>query len=88
MGQLTAYDFQSYLGNTIQDEAIEADPLALFTASASDVSASYLNAEFAEAGDKASGADLLATLSAVRASRLEDIEPVIIGPGRNLDLLN
>ena len=83
MGQLTAYDFQSYLGNTIQDEAIEADPLALFTASASDVSASYLNAECGEAGDKASGADLLATLSAVRASRLEDIEPVIIGPGRN-----
>lgn len=88
MGQLTACDFQSYRGNTIQDEAIEPDPLALFTVSASDVTASYLNVERGEADNKASGVDLLATLSEVGASRLEDVEPVIIGPGRNLYLLN
>ena len=88
MGQLTACDFQSYLGNTIQDEPIEPDPLAPYTVSASDVSAWYLNVEYEEAGNKASGADLSSTLSEVGAGRLEDIEPVMIGSGRNLYLLN
>ena len=88
MGQLTACDFQSYRGNTIHDEAIEPDPFALFTVSASDVTASYLNVECGEADNKASGADRWSTLSEVGASGLEDVEPVMIGPGRNLYLLN
>jgi hypothetical protein len=80
MGQLTACDFQSYLSNAIQDEAIKPGPFALDTVSASDVSGSYLNVEYGEVGNKASSVDLLSTLSEVEADLLEDIEPVIIGP--------
>ncbi|MGB7101802.1 MAG: hypothetical protein WBD95_23915 [Xanthobacteraceae bacterium] len=58
------------------------------TVSASDVSASYLNMEYGQAGNKASGVDPLSTLSGVEANLVEDIEPVMIGPGRNLYLLN
>lgn len=88
MGQLTACDFQSYFGSTIQDEAIGPGPFALYTVSGSDVSAPYLNMVCGQVDNKASGVDPLSTLSAVEADLLEDIEPAIIEPARNLYLLN
>ena len=88
MGQLTACDFQSYRGNTVQGEAIGPGPFAFYTVSTSNVSASYLNVECGRVGNKASGVDPLSTLSEVEANLLEEIELAIIGAGWNLYLLN
>lgn len=86
MSQLTAADFQSY--NAANAGTIEAGPLALYSVSVSSILPTQLNEGFAEVDTKAAAYDRFTTISQVESDLLNDIEPVVIGPGGQLYLLD
>ena len=85
MAQLTAAAFQTFDPNNVG--SIPAGPFSLYAVSLSDIAPTQMNEGFAEVGSKISGWDLQ-TAAQVQATLLQDIEPVVIGPGGKLFLLN
>src|ERR1700677_4147496 len=86
MSQLTAADFQTY--NPANASTIEAGPLALYSVSVGSILPTQMNEGFAEVDAKAAGYDQFSTLSQVESDLLGDVEPVVIGPGGQLYLLD
>src|ERR1700759_2589718 len=86
MTQLTPANFQSY--DPANAGSIQAGPLALFSVSLSSILPTQLNEGYAEVGTKAAGYDAFSSLSQVEADLLTDVEPVVIGPGGKLYLLD
>jgi len=86
MSQLTAADFQSY--NAADASSIEAGPLALYSVNVNSILPTQLNEGFAEVDAKAAAYDRFTTISQVESDLLGDIEPVVIGPGGQLYLLD
>src|SRR5579863_4271448 len=86
MGQLAAADFQTY--NPADASTIEAGPLALYTVSVDSILPTQQNEGFAEVDAKAAGFDLFSSLSQVESDLVGDAEPVVIGPGGQLYLLD
>jgi len=84
MSQMT--DFQTY--DPANAGTIEAGPLALFSVSVNSILPTQLNEGFVEVGNKAAGYDLFSSLSQVESNLLTDVEPVVIGPGGKLYLLD
>ena len=85
MGQLTASDFQIFDPNAAG--TIEPGPFALYAVSLDQILPTQMNEGLAEVGSKIAGWDLL-TPSEVQSTLLTDVEPVVIGPGGQLYLLN
>jgi autotransporter-associated beta strand protein len=83
--QLPVSAFQSY--NAADAAAIVPGTFALFEVPVSQIQPGQLNVGFAEIGNKQSGWNLL-TASQLQAALLNDIEPVVIGPGGVLYLEN
>ena len=86
MADLTAADFQVY--DPANASSIEAGPLALFTVSPNSILPTQQNEGFTEVDAKAAGYDQFTTLSEVENDLLGDVEPVVIGPGGQLYLLD
>jgi len=86
MTQLTAADFQTY--NPANAGTIEAGPLALYSVNVDSILPTQLNQGFAEVDAKAAGYDLFSTEAQVESDLLGDVEPVVIGPGGQLYLLD
>jgi fibronectin-binding autotransporter adhesin len=86
MSTLTAADFLAY--NPEDASTIEAGPLALYSVSPNSILPTQMNEGFTEVDAKAAGFDLLTSLSAVESDLSGDIEPVVIGPGGQLYLLD
>ncbi len=86
MGQLTAADFQTY--NPANASTIEAGPLALYSVAVDSIMPTQMNEGFAEVDAKAAAYDRFTSLSQVESDLLGDIEPVVIGPGGQLYLLD
>lgn len=84
-GQLSASAFQTYDPTTAS--SITAGPFALYVVSASSILPTQLNEGFTEVGKKTAGFDLLSP-SQLQANLLTAIEPVVIGPGGKLYLLD
>jgi len=87
MGQLTASDFQVYPTTVSQDDAITPGPTALYEVPVNDIAPTQMNEGFAEVGKKSAGFDL-ETPAELQADLLTDIEPVVVGPGGQLYLLD
>jgi hypothetical protein len=86
MTQLTAADFQSY--DPSDASTIEAGPLALYSVSVDSIMPTQMNEGFTEVDAKAAAFDLLTTPAELQADLLGDVEPVVIGPGGQLYLLD
>ena len=85
-GPLTAADFQAY--NPDDASTVEAGPLALYTVAVDSIMPTQMNEGFAEVDAKAAAYDLFSNLSQVESDLLGDTEPVVIGPGGQLYLLD
>ncbi len=85
-GALTAADFQAY--NPDDASTVEAGPLALYSVAVDSILPTQMNEGFTEVDAKAAGFDLFSSLSQVEADLIGDIEPVVIGPGGQLYLLD
>jgi autotransporter-associated beta strand protein len=83
--QLPLSAFQTY--NAADAAAIVPGTFSLFEVPVSQIQPGQLNVGFAEIGNKQSGWNLL-TASQLQAALLNDIEPVVIGPGGVLYLEN
>ena len=88
MSQLTASDFSAYPTDVTADDAITAGPDALYAVSLDQILPTQMNEGFSEVGKKSAGFDLLTTQAALTANLLTAIEPVVIGPGGKLYLLD
>ena len=86
MAALTAADFEAY--NPSDASSIEAGPQALYSVSVDSILPTQQNEGFTEVDAKAAGFDLYTSLSEVEADLLGDAEPVVIGPGGQLYLLD
>jgi hypothetical protein len=86
MGVLTAADFLPY--NPSEASSIAAGPLALYTVSVDSILPTQQNEGFAEVDAKAAAFDLFSSLPQVESDLVGDIEPVVIGPGGQLYLLD
>jgi fibronectin-binding autotransporter adhesin len=86
MAELTAADFQPY--NPANASSIAAGPLALYSVAPGSILPTQQNEGFTEVDAKAAGYDLDTTLSQVESDLLGDVEPVVIGPGGQLYLLD
>lgn len=84
-GQLGQTAFQNYDPNAAA--SIVAGPFALYSVGVNAVNSTQINLGLTEVGKKVTGYDLLAP-SALNANLLSSIEPVVIGPGGKLYLLN
>ncbi len=85
MGQLSSSAFQTY--NPGQAGAIVAGPFSLYAVSVDSIDATQMNEGYTEVNYKTSGFDNLAP-SALNAYLLGYIEPVVIGPGGQMYLLD
>ena len=85
MSQLTAADFQPY--DSSNASTIDPGPGALYSVPVDSILPTQMNEGFTEVGKKAAGFDLL-TPSELQSNLLTDIEPVVIGPGGQLYLLD
>jgi autotransporter-associated beta strand protein len=86
MTQLTTANFQAY--DPANASTIEAGPLALYSVSVDSILPTQLNEGYAEIDAKAAAYDLFSSLAQVEADLLGDVEPVVIGPGGQLYLLD
>jgi autotransporter-associated beta strand protein len=86
MTQLTAANFTTY--NPANASSIEAGPLALYSVSVDSILPTQLNEGFAEVDAKAAAYDRFSSLAQVETDLLGDVEPVVIGPGGQLYLLD
>jgi autotransporter-associated beta strand protein len=86
MSQPTSASFTAY--SSVDYTTIAAGPLALYSVNVDSILPTQLNEGYAEVGYKAAGYDRISTLSALENSLLGDIEPVVIGPGGQLYLLD
>jgi fibronectin-binding autotransporter adhesin len=86
MTTLTAADFVPY--TSVDPSTIEAGPLALYSVSVDSILPTQQNEGFAEVDAKAAGFDLDTSLSEVESQLVGDIEPVVIGPGGQLYLID
>jgi hypothetical protein len=85
MSQLTAADFQPYSPSNAS--SVVPGQFALYSVPVDSILPTQMNEGFTEVGKKATGFDLL-TPSELQANLLTDIEPVVIGPGGQLYLLD
>src|SRR5215469_12451641 len=85
MGQLTASAFQAY--DPSSASGIQPGPFALYSVGVDQILPTQMNEGLAEVDAKISGWNLLAP-SQLQSTALTDIEPVVIGPGGQLYLLN
>ena len=85
MGQITAAAFQAY--DPSQAGSITPGPFALYTVSVDSLDATQMNEGYSEVNYKTSGFDNLAP-GALNTYLLGYIEPVVIGPGGQLYLLD
>jgi autotransporter-associated beta strand protein len=86
MGQLTTSAFTTY--NAANAGSIAAGPFALYTVSLDSLLPTQINEGYAEVNYKTAGFDDLTSSAAVEADLLGYIEPVVIGPGGALYLLD
>jgi autotransporter-associated beta strand protein len=86
MSQLTSANFQAY--DPANASTIEAGPLALYSVSVDSILPTQQNEGYAEVDAKAAAYDLFSSLAQVEADLLGDVEPVVIGPGGQLYLLD
>jgi autotransporter-associated beta strand protein len=86
MSQPTSASFTAY--SSVDYTTITAGPLALYSVNVDSILPTQLNEGYAEVGYKAAGYDQISTLSQLETSLLGDIEPVVIGPGGQLYLLD
>ncbi|MBV8748061.1 MAG: autotransporter-associated beta strand repeat-containing protein, partial [Xanthobacteraceae bacterium] len=85
MGQLPSSAFQAYDPNNAS--SIQPGPFSLYSVSVNQILPTQMNEGFAEVGVKTSGWDLVSS-SSLQSTLLTDIEPVVIGPGGKLYLLD
>ncbi|MGD0563653.1 MAG: ParB-like protein, partial [Roseiarcus sp.] len=78
--------FQAYNSGTAS--TISAGPLALYSVAVDDIAPTQMNEGFTEVDAKAAAFDLFTTSAALEADLMGDIEPVVIGPGGQLYLLD
>jgi len=86
MGQLTTAAFTAY--NPANAGSIAAGPFSLYTVSLDSLMPTQINEGYAEVNYKTAGFDNLTSMVAVEAELLTYIEPVVIGPGGVLYLLD
>ena len=68
--------------------AVVAGPLAIYAVPVDDIAPTQMNEGFTEVDAKAAAFDLFTTSAALEADLIGDIEPVVIGPGGQLYLLD
>lgn len=86
MGQLSAAAFQGYVAANAG--SIAAGPFALYSVSLSAILPTQNNEGYSEVGTKTAAWDLIGSGAALNAALLSSIEPVVIGPGGALYLLD
>ena len=79
-------DIQPY--NASDASAVVAGPLAIYAVPVDDIAPTQMNEGFTEVDAKAAAFDLFTTSAALEADLIGDIEPVVIGPGGQLYLLD
>ena len=74
--------------NPSEASTISAGPLAIYGVAVDSIAPTQMNEGFTEVGAKAAGFDLITSVSALEADLVDEIEPVVIGPGGQLYLLD
>ena len=74
--------------NPSEASTISAGPLAIYGVAVNSIAPTQMNEGFTEVGAKAAGFDLITSVSALEADLVDEIEPVVIGPGGQLYLLD
>ena len=83
-----ASDFNIQPYSASAASTISAGPLALYAVPVDDIAPTQMNEGFAEVDAKAAAYDLITSLTQLEADLIGDIEPVVIGPGGQLYLLD
>jgi autotransporter passenger strand-loop-strand repeat protein/autotransporter-associated beta strand protein len=83
---LSDFNIQAY--NPAEAGTISAGPLALYSVAVDSIAPTQMNEGFTEVDIKAAGFDLDTSLALVEADLVNEIEPVVIGPGGQLYLLD